>query len=132
MTMTNWTDVAAEADLFEGAGIAVTPEGQDIALFSVEGEVFAINNLCTHGNATLAADGRFVEGACASLTRPCSACGPLHPRQRQVVTRPCANAPSTKRSSACAMARWLVAPPQNAAKTWPVKVEGGRVFLQLG
>ena len=23
MTMTNWTDVAAEADLFEGAGIAV-------------------------------------------------------------------------------------------------------------
>ncbi len=29
--MTQWTDVAAEADLFEGAGIAVTPEGQDIA-----------------------------------------------------------------------------------------------------
>jgi naphthalene 1,2-dioxygenase system ferredoxin subunit len=40
--MTHWTDVAAQADLFEGAGIAVAPEGQDIALFSVDGEVFAI------------------------------------------------------------------------------------------
>ena len=34
MSMTNWTDVAAEADLFEGAGIAVTPLGQDIAIFT--------------------------------------------------------------------------------------------------
>ena len=58
--MSNWTDVAAEADLFEGAGIAVAPEGQDIALFNVDGEVFAINNLCTHGSAKLC-DG-FVEG----------------------------------------------------------------------
>ena len=58
--MTHWTDVAAQADLFEGAGIAVAPEGQDIALFSVDGEVFAINNLCTHGNAKLCEG--FVEG----------------------------------------------------------------------
>ena len=40
--MTHWTDVAAEADLFEGAGIAVAPEGQDIALFSVDGEVLSL------------------------------------------------------------------------------------------
>jgi len=52
--MTQWIDVAAEADLFEGAGIAVAPEGQDIALFKLEdGGVFAINNLCSHGNAKL-------------------------------------------------------------------------------
>jgi len=57
---TEWTDVAAEADLFEGAGIAVTPEGQDIALFKLADGVYAINNLCTHGNAKLC-DG-FVEG----------------------------------------------------------------------
>ena len=30
--MSNWTDVAALADLFEGAGIAVEPEGHDIVL----------------------------------------------------------------------------------------------------
>ena len=51
--MSNWTDVAAEADLFEGAGIPVAPGGRDIALFSVDGEVFATDNLCTHGNARL-------------------------------------------------------------------------------
>ena len=50
--MSNWTDVAAEADLFEGAGIPVAPGGRDIALFAVEGEVFATDNLCTHGNGS--------------------------------------------------------------------------------
>ena len=46
--MSNWIDVAAQADLFDGVGMGVTPEGRDIALFSVEGEVFAIDNLCSH------------------------------------------------------------------------------------
>jgi len=30
--MSQWIDVAAEADLFEGAGIEVTPQNQDIAI----------------------------------------------------------------------------------------------------
>ena len=102
--MTQWIDVAAEADLFEGAGIAVTPEGQDIAVFKLEDGVYAINNLCSHGNAKLC-DG-FVEGhhvecpfhqALFSLHDGSVRCGPA--------TEP--------------------------AKTWPVKIEGGRVFLQL-
>jgi naphthalene 1,2-dioxygenase system ferredoxin subunit len=101
----NWTDVAAVADLFEGAGIAVTPAGQDIALFSVEGEVYAIDNLCSHGNARLC-DG-FVEGhdvecpfhqALFSLRDGSVSCGPA--------TEP--------------------------VRTWPVRIEGGRVLLQLG
>ncbi|MEY4124653.1 MAG: Naphthalene 1,2-dioxygenase system ferredoxin subunit [Pseudomonadota bacterium] len=49
--MSNWIDVAAEADLFEGAGIAVTPLNFDIAIFKVDDGVFAINNECSHGNA---------------------------------------------------------------------------------
>ena len=81
--MTQWTDVAAAADLWEGAGIAVEPQGQDIVLFFVDGEVFATDNQCTHGLA-----GR--PGACVG--------GP--------VTEP--------------------------VKRWPVKVEGGRVWLDLG
>ena len=84
--MSNWTDVAAVADLFEGAGIPVTPEGHDIALFSVEGEVFAIDNLCSHGNAKLC--DAFVEGHNVS-------------------------APSIRRSSACAMVRSAVAQPRS-------------------
>ena len=57
---THWTDVAALTDLFDGAGIAVTPAGHDIALYSVDGAVYATDNLCTHGNARLC-DG-FIEG----------------------------------------------------------------------
>lgn len=99
-----WTDVAAVADLFEGAGIPVTPDGHDIALFSVEGEVLAIDNLCTHGNAKLCEG--FVEGdqvecpfhqALFSLRDGSVSCGPA--------TEP--------------------------VKSWPVKVENGRVLLQL-
>ena len=45
--MSNWIDVAAEADLFEGAGIAVTPLNHDIAVFKVDEGVFAINNECS-------------------------------------------------------------------------------------
>jgi naphthalene 1,2-dioxygenase system ferredoxin subunit len=102
--MSNWTDVAAVADLFEGAGICVTPHGHDIALFSVDGEVLAIDNLCSHGNAKLC-DG-FVDGdhvecpfhqALFSLRDGSVACGPA--------TEP--------------------------VKSWPVKVEDGRVYLQL-
>ena len=44
--MSNWIDVASEADLFEGAGIAVTPLNFDIAIFKVDDGVFAINNEC--------------------------------------------------------------------------------------
>ena len=42
---TQWTDVAALADLFDGAGIAVTPADHDIALYSVDGAVYATDNL---------------------------------------------------------------------------------------
>ena len=102
--MSNWIDVAAEADLFEGVGIAVAPEGQDIALFSVEGEVFAINNLCSHGNAKLC-DG-FVEGRHVEC--------PFHQAQFSLRDGSVQCGPATE-----------------AVKSWPVKIEGGRVLLQL-
>ena len=101
---TEWMDVAAEADLFEGAGIAVTPEGQDIAVFKLEDGVYAINNLCTHGNANLC-DG-FVEGDHVEC--------PFHQGRFDVRTGAPTCAPATEH-----------------VKSWPVKIEGGRVFLQL-
>ncbi|MDR7152802.1 naphthalene 1,2-dioxygenase system ferredoxin subunit [Hydrogenophaga palleronii] len=102
--MNNWTDVAAEADLFEGAGIPVAPGGRNIALFSVDGEVFATDNLCTHGNASLC-DG-FIEGHEIEC--------PFHQGRFDLRT----GAPTC-------------APVTEAIKVWPVKVEGGRVFLDL-
>ena len=102
--MSNWTDVAAEADLFEGAGIPVAPGGLDIALFAVDGEVFATDNLCTHGHARLC-DG-FVEGHEIEC--------PHHQGRFDLRTGDATLAPCTE-----------------AIKVWPVKVEGGRVFLDL-
>ena len=103
--MHNWTDVAAEADLFEGAGIAVTPQGQDIAVFKIEEGVFAINNLCSHGNARLC-DG-FMEG-------PQVEC-PFHQAMFDVRDGTVRCGPATE-----------------PVKSWPVKVDNGRVYLDLG
>ena len=104
--MTPWTDVAAEADLFEGAGIAVAPEGQDIAIFKLEdGGVHAINNLCSHGNAKLC-DG-FVEGHMVEC--------PFHQALFDVRDGTVSCGPATE-----------------PVKSWPLKIENGRVLLNLG
>ncbi len=103
--MTSWIDVAAEADLFEGAGIAVAPEGQDIALFKLDdGCVYAINNECSHGNAKLC-DG-FVEGHMVEC--------PFHQALFDVRDGSVGCGPATE-----------------PVKSWPVKIEDGRVYLDL-
>lgn len=102
--MRTWTDVAAETDLFDGAGIAVEPGGQDIALFLIDGKVFATDNICTHGHARLC-DG-YVEGHDIEC--------PVHQGRFDVRT----GAPTC-------------APATEALRTWPVKIEAGRVYLQL-
>ena len=101
---TQWTDVAALADLFDGAGIAVTPAGHDIALYSVDGAVYATDNLCTHGNARLC-DG-FIEG----LEIEC----PFHQGRFDLRTGQPTCAPATE-----------------SLNTWPVKIDGDRVYLAL-
>ena len=100
-----WTDVAAEVDLFDGAAIAVTPAGQDIALYSLDGAVYATDNLCTHGNAKLC-DG-FVEGHNVEC--------PFHQAQFSLRDGSVSCGPATE-----------------PVKSWPVKIQEGRVFLQLG
>ena len=102
--MTQWIDVAAQADLFEGAGITIQPKGLDVALFSIDGEVFATDNICSHGSARLC-DG-YVEGYEVEC--------PFHQGRFDVRTGAPTCAPATK-----------------PVKSWPVKIEGGRVFLQL-
>ena len=46
--------VTTLADLPPGAGKAFTVAGRPLALFNVEGRVFAIDGLCTHDGASLA------------------------------------------------------------------------------
>jgi len=49
-----WTDIGAEDTLFEdGECSGVVVDGVKIALFRVAGNVYALDDICTHGNACL-------------------------------------------------------------------------------
>jgi naphthalene 1,2-dioxygenase system ferredoxin subunit len=101
---TSWTDVAAETDLFDGAAIAVALNGRDIALYSLDGAVYATDNLCTHGNA------RLCEGYLEGFEIEC----PFHQGRFDIRTGQATCAPAIE-----------------PVKTWPVKIEAGRVYLDL-
>jgi naphthalene 1,2-dioxygenase system ferredoxin subunit len=48
-----WIKALARADVPEDDVIAVEAGGREIAFYGVDGEVYATDNLCTHGNARL-------------------------------------------------------------------------------
>jgi naphthalene 1,2-dioxygenase system ferredoxin subunit len=58
--MSDWTAVATLDDFAASDAIAVVAGGREIAIYLVDGAVFATANRCTHGDARLC-DG-FVEG----------------------------------------------------------------------
>ena len=53
MNAVEWIDVAAEETLVDDDVLGLVVAGHDIALYKVEGEVFATSNLCTHGPGRL-------------------------------------------------------------------------------
>ena len=102
--MNNWIDALASEDLPTDDVVGVAVDGRDIALYAVGEEVYATDNLCTHGHARLC-DG-FLEGHEIEC--------PLHQGKFDV-----RNGQPT------------CAPPTDALRSYPVKVEGGRVWLAL-
>ena len=102
--MAEWTDVAATDDVPEDDVIGVQAAGKDLALYSVDGEFYATDNICTHGHARLC-DG-FLEGHEIEC--------PLHQGRFDV------------RSG-----KAMCAPLTEDIRTYPLKVEGGRIWLQL-
>lgn len=78
----HWLDAGAVADIPQGDVIGVQLAGKEIALYEVEGEVFATDNFCTHGHARMS-DG-FLEGREIEC--------PLHQGKFDVCTaKPCAH-----------------------------------------
>lgn len=57
--MDEWTDVAAEADLPPGSCRRLWVEGVAMAVFNVDGQYYAIEDLCTHEAETLS-NGRLI------------------------------------------------------------------------
>ncbi|HKJ60319.1 MAG TPA: non-heme iron oxygenase ferredoxin subunit [Halobacteriales archaeon] len=102
--MTEPVAVATTEELPPGEGIAVSVDGEGIAVFNVDGEYHAIANACTHAGGSLG------NGRLAGTTVTC----PLHGARFDVaagdVLRPPADAP---------------------VRTYDVEVAGGevRVFV---
>lgn len=105
MSNTEWTDAAAVVDVPEDDVIGMTVAGREVALYNAGGHIFATDNLCTHGHARLC-DG-FLEGHEIEC--------PLHQGKFDVRTGQPTCAPVTE-----------------AIRSYPVKIEGGRVFLAVG
>jgi 3-phenylpropionate/trans-cinnamate dioxygenase ferredoxin component len=52
--MTDWMDVVAESALAEGEHLVVDVDGTDVAIFKLEGQLYAIEDVCTHDGAEIA------------------------------------------------------------------------------
>jgi len=104
MSNTEWTDAAAVDDVPEDDVIGMIVAGRDMALYNAGGEIFATDNICTHGHA------RLCEGFLDGHEIEC----PLHQGKFDVRTGQPTCAPVTE-----------------AIRSYPVKIEGGRVFLAI-
>ncbi|MFC0385337.1 anthranilate 1,2-dioxygenase ferredoxin subunit AndAb [Muricoccus vinaceus] len=60
--MSEWRDAADAAVVVEDEVLGCVVDGLPVALFRVEGEVFALHDLCSHGHARLSEG--FVEDGC--------------------------------------------------------------------
>ncbi len=105
MSNPSWVDALSADDLPSDDVKGVAVAGRDIAIYTVGSEVYATDNLCTHGNARLC-DG-FLEGHEIEC--------PLHQGKFDVRD-----------------GRPLCDPVTEALRSHPVRIEGGRVFVQLG
>lgn len=105
MSTMNWVDALSADDLPIDDVTGVTVAGRDIAIYAVGDEVYATDNLCTHGQ------GRLCEGFLDGHQIEC----PLHQGKFDVRD-----------------GKPTCAPVTAPLRSHPVKIEGGRVFLQLG
>ncbi|AHB04717.1 naphthalene 1,2-dioxygenase [Pandoraea pnomenusa 3kgm] len=101
----NWMEAASRDAIPEDDVIGVVVAGREIALYGVDGEVFATDNVCTHGNARLC-DG-FLDGHEIEC--------PLHQGKFDV------------RTGAA-----LCAPLTEAVKIYPIRIEADKVYVDLG
>jgi 3-phenylpropionate/trans-cinnamate dioxygenase ferredoxin component len=102
--MSSWTDAAALADIDDEDVARFDHAGKTYAIYHVDGKVYASDGLCTHEHVHLC-DGLVME---------------------HVIECPKHNGRFDIRDG-----RPLGAPVCVALKTYPAKVEGGRVMLQL-
>jgi naphthalene 1,2-dioxygenase ferredoxin component len=99
-----WVDAMAADALPDDDVVGVAVDGRDIAIYTVAGDVYATDNICTHGQARLC-DG-FLDGHEIEC--------PLHQGRFDV------------RSG-----QPLCDPVTEPVRSYPVKIDGARVYLRL-
>ena len=104
MDKLQWIDASAVDDVPEDDVIGVVVGDRDIALYNAGGEIYATDNICTHGHA------RLCEGFLDGHEIEC----PLHQGRFDIRT----GAPSC-------------APVTEAIRSYPIRIESGRVFVAL-
>ena len=103
--MAEFRRVARVSDVPPGKALVVQVDGKQIALFNVNGEVYALNNLCMHRGGPLG------EGRLRGKIITC----PWHGAQYDVTTGQVVSAPA----------------PADAP-IYPAKVEDGSVWVLVG
>jgi nitrite reductase/ring-hydroxylating ferredoxin subunit len=98
----NWTKVAAVDEVPEDGTLLVDVGDAPVCLYNLAGKIYATHDTCTHGNASLA-DG-FVDGELIEC--------PLHQGTFHIPTGRAAGVPC-----------------KTDIKIFPVKIEGGSVFV---
>jgi naphthalene 1,2-dioxygenase system ferredoxin subunit len=104
MSTTNWVDALSADELPSDDVIGLVIAGRDIALYTVGDAVYATDNTCTHGQARLC-DG-FLDGHEIEC--------PLHQGKFDVRD----GQPTCE-------------PVSEALRSYPVKIEGHRVWLRI-
>jgi naphthalene 1,2-dioxygenase system ferredoxin subunit len=104
MSQSPWVDALSADDLPTDDVIGVVVGGRDIAIYTVGGDVYATDNICTHGQARLC-DG-FLDGHEIEC--------PLHQGKFDVRSGQPTCDPVTE-----------------AIRSYPVRIDGQRVFLQF-
>jgi 3-phenylpropionate/trans-cinnamate dioxygenase ferredoxin subunit len=99
-----WIKLADKSELEDGDILGVDVEGKKIALYCDEGEYFATSNICTHEYALLS-EGYLDEGIIEC---------PLHQAEFEVRT-----------------GRVCTGPAEENIETYPIKVEGEQIFVEV-
>jgi naphthalene 1,2-dioxygenase system ferredoxin subunit len=101
----HWTEVLDSANLPDDDVVGVDVAGRQLALYVVNGEVYATDNICTHGHA------RLCDGFLEDYEIEC----PLHQGRFDIRT-----------------GKAMCEPLTVDLKRYPVRIEDGRVFVDLG
>jgi nitrite reductase/ring-hydroxylating ferredoxin subunit len=101
--MSEWRRLASTADVRDGEAFPAELDGNPIALYRVDGQIYAIDDTCTHEFASLSEG--FVEGGAIEC--------PLHAAQFDIKTGRCLGGPAAQ-----------------DLRTYQVRVEGDEVYVR--